>query len=607
MQYADIKNNIDECNDPPAGWTAIGASLQIAVNQLVTNGNSSNVQAIILLSDGLAWDPTLAWQQAKLAAQNGFLIYTIQLDPFQGLSDFPLRRLSELTGGKHYNTTDPSTLSSIYNEIGEELDEIAGRDLQVGDENYMIQDVLPPYIEYVPGSFTIPPHNISVNATGYTFLRWDKQFILINETFQVSFRIRSNMVGYLPANDFTTSRVNYTKWNNESVEDFFPEVWLNVKSPMPTPPELRIIYDGTKVVLDWTQPTSPDVHHYLIYKSSTRDGFDFSSYWVDTNVSLDGGVFPKRTMWNDSTPLSPECYYIVRTVNSDGLLSYTSNTVGKYEKAIPAGGSTFSLPLEPSYSRNVSWYIQQIGSQPTDYIKWCDPGTQTWVTHYYSDGVGVNDDVMRVGQGYEIYLANPITYTFWGKPACSVRYLEGMLPQPTNYQLTVDASHNVHLSWNPVGGADHYVIYRATSREELNYYSLMFAAETSGLTWTDNDPSTNIGGVDFYYAVGAVNSSSVHTTYNTTYAIGVWVGDYAAGYHAVGLPLRTFDFDTKTLDEYCDDIPNTVGMNYFIQSSQRWGWHRYNMPMGVYDEVMGYSSGYQLSVHTAAKYSYYGQ
>jgi hypothetical protein len=352
------------------------------------------------------------------------------------------------------------------------------------------------------------------------------------------------------------------------------------------------------------------VDYYLIYRSTQRDNFgDFSTPWINTSVDSDVSVISDRTTWNDTTAsFNSEYYYIIRAMNTDGELSPTSNTVGKYDKIINPGISTFSLPLEPSYVMNVSWYLQQMGSDPTDYIKWKDPATQTWVTHYLADGDGVNDTAIMVGEGYEIRLASSTSYSFWGMPASSIRYLEGEMQRPDNFQVDETAG-DVYLSWAEVAGADHYIIYRTTIRDGLNSRLLAFAGETISFgpnAWMDPDPMTNIGGNQFYYAVGAVNSSSSHTSFNTTYAIGVWMGDYSPGYHAIGLPLRTFDSDIKTIDDYCDDIPNSVGINYYIEGEQRWGWHRYNMPMNVYDEVMGYTNGYQLSVNAATSFYFVG-
>ena len=62
---------------------------------------------------------------------------------------------------------------------------------------------------------------------------------------------------------------------------------------------------------------------------------------------------------------------------------------------------------------------------------------------------------------------------------------------------------------------------------------------------------------------------------------------------------------SKTLDDYCDDIPDTVGINYYLYAQKRWSWHRINMPAGAYDEVLGYGSGYQLSLDSGSPYVNY--
>jgi hypothetical protein len=622
--FAAVKANIDETGIEPgrSTGTAIGNGLILAVDQLINNGNSSHTQVIILLTDGVTLDPSLCYQQAKRAAANGIVIYTIGLEDTSGgdpAQHFFLEYyIANVTGGKHYPSPDPSFLLDIFADIQQKVGEIAGKDLILGDDVYMIQDVLPPWIRYVPGTFIDPltgdprpPDNMTVNATGYTFMRWEKQYIKVNETWQVTFDIRSDRAGFVLANDVINSRVNYTKWNSVNVEDFFPEVLLFVKSPMPDPPELRIINDGTNVVLDWTPPSSQIVDYYLIYRSTIRDDFgDFTSPWINTSLDSDTSIIPDRVTWNDTTAsASPEYYYIIRVVNSNGEISPTSNTVGKYDKGFNSGISTFSLPLEPSYSRNASWYISQLGSQPTDYIKWKDPATHGWVTHYYSDGDGVNDTEIQVGEGYEINLSLPINYSFWGMPATSVRFLEGEMQPPGNFDVRVQGP-NVYLSWDFVPGADHYIVYRATSREMISSRLLSVVGETavSGPNaWIDFNVHLSVGGNEFYYVVGAVNSSDAHTTFRTTYAIGVWMGNYTAGYHAVGLPVKTFDFDTKTLDSYCDDIPDTIGMNYYIETEQRWGWHRINMPEGAFDDVMGYTKGYQLSTTAPTVYYFVGQ
>jgi hypothetical protein len=129
-QYSDIKDNIDECGDATGG-TAMGLALEIAVDQLIANGNSSHIQVIIALTDGETWDASLAYEQAKRAADNDIRIYTIGLGnglfgtglPVWFLEHF----IANTTGGKYYPAATPEALFGIYAQIGQEINEIAGK------------------------------------------------------------------------------------------------------------------------------------------------------------------------------------------------------------------------------------------------------------------------------------------------------------------------------------------------------------------------------------------------------------------------------------------------------------------------------------------------
>lgn len=613
--YEAIKANIDECAAVPNGWTAIGASLENAVLQLQSRGLKDHVQAIILLTDGLAWDPTLAVAQAEICIQEGIRIYTIQLDVFDQLNNFFLEYLAEKTGGSFYETADADTLSDIYSQIGEELSEIAGRDLVIEDENYMIQDVLPPYIRYVPGTFTVMPDNISENQTGYTLLKWQKQYITIGEYWQVSFKIVSNRVGYIETNVYQDSRINYTKWDNENVTSYFPHSWINVKSPMPLPPLLRIDLapgggETGNIILDWDPPIYPDIDHYLIYMAPTRTGFDFSTPWVNTTDPIlgedpvDGLVIDTRTTWNDtSASLDQERYYVIRTVTSQGKISMTSNTVGKYTKSLPSGVSTFSLPLEPCYPHNVSYYINHIGSDPTDYIKWMN-STHQYVKHNYPGQDNVNDAEVVVGDGYEIGLLVAKDYTFCGMPASSIRYMEGGLPAPTNFDISLDFPGQITLSWDEVIGADRYLIYRASSREGLNEVGLNYLAEQVATPGVNTHTTSISLGEEYYYIVGALDPTGT-VAYNTTYAIGVWYAEYDAGYDTIAQPMQPFV--TKDLYTLCYEIPDTWGMNYYDTTEQRWVWHKTIMPDDIYDSPLTYTEGFWISTQAQTEATFIGR
>jgi hypothetical protein len=75
-------------------------------------------------------------------------------------------------------------------------------------------------------------------------------------------------------------------------------------------------------------------------------------------------------------------------------------------------------------------------------------------------------------------------------------------------------------------------------------------------------------------------------------------------YDTFGIPLKQSNY--QTADWYCDKIPDTVGINYYIYSEQRWCWHSKRMPAGAYDPTLVMTEGYQISTLNATKFTFIG-
>ena len=90
----------------------------------------------------------------------------------------------------------------------------------------------------------------------------------------------------------------------------------------------------------------------------------------------------------------------------------------------------------------------------------------------------------------------------------------------------------------------------------------------------------------------------------SSYSIGVWTAQYLGGYDTFALPLKLNNYQ-KT-DWYCENINNTVGVNFFIDSGQRWSWHSRRMPEGVFDPIIEMVIGYQISTSDVTMFSYIG-
>jgi len=90
----------------------------------------------------------------------------------------------------------------------------------------------------------------------------------------------------------------------------------------------------------------------------------------------------------------------------------------------------------------------------------------------------------------------------------------------------------------------------------------------------------------------------------SSYTLGVWTASYLDQYDTFGIPLKPSS--NQTADWYCDNIPDTVGINYYVNSPQRWSWHSTRMPPGAYDPLLEMTEGYQISTLSATKFTFIG-
>jgi len=382
------------------------------------------------------------------------------------------------------------------------------------------------------------------------------------------------------------------------------------------PPTLYIKAVGDDIILNWTQPTTEGLSHYLIYRSTSQTGFDFSNVWVNTSLHNDSGIIPLRTTWNDTGAAfgnaPQEYYYVIRTVFNTGGISYTSRTVGKWTKMIKKGVSTFSLPLTPLDNITIDYCLNEMNAR---YIKWMHPGLHKWMKH--GDG-GVNDTQIKVGEGYEVKLDSQTNYTFTGMPGAMIMYDDdtgffGFNPdsEAKNLTVVVEPNGDVNLTWQEpitMGLNDSYEVYYSNTRDGffgtlgVDYFPVCPPVGFGTNTVTHNGALANDPGARLYYMVVPYNVMSVKGA--STYSIGIWTEEYLPQYDTFGIPLKLSDY--QTADWYCDNIPDAVGMNYYIHIEQRWCWHSKRMPAGAYDFMLVMGEGYQISTSNATKFTFIG-
>ncbi len=408
--------------------------------------------------------------------------------------------------------------------------------------------------------------------------------------------------------------------NNGSSDIDTCEITILVPPPLPPTLYINVSQDGEDVILYWEPLLTPGIKYYLIYRSTSQIDFDFNTVWVNTskdNESGEPGPIPLRTMWNDTNAALPDnvtnyaeqYYYIIRSVNIFGKVSRTSRTVGKWTKTFPQGVSTFSIPLEPLDNFDTEWHTSNMNAE---YIKYMNTTTHTWMQHNFGDG-NSNNTQMKLGEGYEVKFDSQTDYTFTGMPGAMIMYDDdtgfiGFNPgsDARNLSATVDPlTGNVTLNWtqpSSKGVNNQYHVLRSIERDGFwtgNYVQLATLLFDK-LTYTDIGNATT--GTQYYYIIVPVNETGVEGA--STYSIGVWTEEYLSQYDTIGIPLKLPS--NYTADCFCENIPNTVGINYFIYNQQRWSWHSTRMPAGAYDPDMVLAEGYQISTSNLTKFTFIG-
>jgi hypothetical protein len=602
--YDQVKADIDSIQNPDSPTSPLSQGLYIATTELKDYGNPSHAHVEIALTDGwVDWGPQLDIEAAR-AAQNGITVFTIGIGSMVGIMEYNLRWLANTTGGEYYPAPTPDALEEICHNISQKVSNIAARKIE-NLSNPMIREVLPPYIHFVPGSFRdqdsnpFPPHYVKVDSKGNAILDWRVEEILINQTLEIKFEVTSSLGGYVPVGVYPLSRVNYTSWNESTETIPFPEVFINVKVPEPiNPPALSIEADQKNIILSWTVP-DPNVTHYLMYRAPHQQEFDFSTPIYDTSDDVD----PLRTNWTDVDAASPsaprEYYYVVRAVSIQGPISPTSNTVGKWTKSFDVGLSAFSLPLEPIGERGVEWYADSIPNAV--YINWMDDSGH-WVRQWKGGPIS-RQDPSRIGESFEIYLSGPSTFTFVGSPASMIKYHEG-LGDSLDFRkgLTIIIlQDDVALSWMPAPGASYYRLYKTDERMGFHNQSLEPYITFIGprIFWKDMGAMLQPG--NWHYMVVPLDDEGREVS--STYSTGFYVTEYHSGMGSFALPLKREE--VHSLDWYCDEIPNVVGMAYMI--FEVWKFHARQMPEGVYDVEFLQSEGYQISIDgSATRFTFIG-
>jgi hypothetical protein len=210
--------------------------------------------------------------------------------------------------------------------------------------------------------------------------------------------------------------------------------------------------------------------------------------------------------------------------------------------------------LEPFETQSADWYLDSMlaNTNMNGNLFRYNVSSQRWVGHPKGLPAGLNDFDLKVGNTYLLHVYKEIEYTFTGRPATSIKFLDGIendkrigtdheFSRSLNVELQPQGmvvSWNVPESVSKYERTDHYNIYRTNHRDKFEFENLI--ATTSFLQpyiTTYLDVNIDVySNKEYYYLVIPVNS--IGREGSSTYSVGVITKTYRQGYNSFALPFR---------------------------------------------------------------------
>ena len=327
-----VKSAIDAMHDD--GYTNIGDGVYKGRTELATHGRQNALQVLVVMSDGVAnrshdggsctaWPTTPnactddAINQSAAAKAAGVTLFTVGLN-LDGVEENHtgsgvlarnvLKAMASSTDN-YFESPTSDELSDIFQDIANTFSNIAGRDVQV-------IDILPEGVNYVPGSATPAPTQVS----GQTLI-WEFSQIKADETVTITLDITLDHPGPNQLVDvYPDSLVTYTNFQGEQVSVPFPETRM-------TPEHCAVIGDFVWYDADGDgaeDAAEPGVSHVSL--TLRRDENGAPGAVVANRTTNRNGIYlfdflPAGTYWVEVTDVQAQLTGLMHTVGPDSKLS----------------------------------------------------------------------------------------------------------------------------------------------------------------------------------------------------------------------------------------------------------------------------------------------
>lgn len=250
--------------------------------------------------------------------------------------------------------------------------------------------------------------------------------------------------------------------------------------------------EGSDVVLNWSEPDTRDVHHYMIYRS-TSPSFDFSNVYHNTSTDAE----PLSTKWIDQSAATEEqtYYYIVRAVDC-GWNRERNEVMGmKWHWDMHEGWNLISFPVKNSQESLTSVLDSVKGSY--DKAMYYDRSHDEWKTYHINRESHFNDlEVVNKNMGLWVNMTSAASLAVGGQK-----------PDKTNITLKP--------GWNLVGYPSRAAsILNATLPEQVTKVAFFNGSRKYNLEYVQNLSSREMTWGEGYWVYnGAEQSVNWHVEF----------------------------------------------------------------------------------------------
>ena len=358
----ELRSEPNVMSDPePPSYTRIGPAMEEAAENLFDYGNRSHDKIVLLFTDGFNWwdspfnDPH-PLDVAYWASTHNISILPIGIRGDQGGPErWLLEEVANITGTRYVFADSPHVLDGMRDEIGLIENSIAVYDQDLDDDISLVQDALPSYIHYVPGSARDPRTgerswpSITLKG-GVTYLSWDVPSVHVGHSWLVSFEVTCSQVGYYLANVYTfptDTRVLGLDWNETQFILPFPKVYVDCLAgpPLAKPYGVSALLEGPSfrdVRITWS--LSPDdpvrVDHYEVHFSKNFNSSGIGYSLLGTSPSGTGEYLAEYVGEDPSN-----YFFRICAVTSTGDRACADQQAGKFTRLLYEGPNLVSIPL----------------------------------------------------------------------------------------------------------------------------------------------------------------------------------------------------------------------------------------------------------------------